>query len=112
MVQAAPTAAAILTGTGMSNGLLRRVLAIQSFILGLGILIFVLFFGRAGDNAVETLKAIGVVLGLAIYLVLSLRVYELLKSPDADSRTSAIGTLLCLPTVAYFAFHLFLLRGA
>ena len=112
MVQPTTTAAAILTGTSMSNGLLRRVLAIQSFILGWGILIFVLFFGRAGDNSVETLKAIGVVLGLAIYLVLSLRVYELLKSPGADSRTSAIDTLLCLPTVAYFAFHLFLLRGA
>ncbi len=95
----------------MGNGLLRRVLAIQSFILGCSILIFLLFFGRAGDNRIETLKAIGVVLGLVIYLALSLRVIQLLKAPAADSRTSAIGTLLCLPPIAYLAFHLLLLHG-
>ncbi len=96
----------------MGNGLLRRVLAIQSFILGLSILAFVLFFGRAGDNAVETVKAIGVVLGLAIYLALCLRVYRLLKTPSADSSTSVIGMFLCLPSAVYLAFYLLLQHAA
>jgi hypothetical protein len=96
----------------LGNGLLRRVLAIQSFILGWGILIFLMVFDGAGDNAVETLKAIGVILGLGIYLMLSLHLYRLLKSPDAGSRTSAIGTILCLPPIAWLAVYLFIQRGA
>jgi hypothetical protein len=96
----------------MGNSLLRRVLAVQSFMIGWGILIFVLFFGRAGDNVVETIKAIGVVLGLAIYLALCVRVVQLLKAPGAGSRTSAIGMFLCLPSIAYLAFCIVLRRGA
>ena len=96
----------------MSYALLRRVLAIQSFILGCGILAFLLFFGQAGDGRMETLRAIGTVLGLAIYLALCLRVYQLLKSPSADRRLGAIGTLLCLPSIAYLAAYFLIQRGA
>ena len=96
----------------MGSSLLRRVLAIQSFILGCGIVIFLLFFGQPGDNAVETLRAIGVILGLGIYIALCLRVYQLLKAPSAGGRTNAIGTILCLPTIACLAFYLLAQRGA
>jgi hypothetical protein len=89
----------------VGSGVLRRVLAVQSFILGWSILIFVLFFARAGDSATETLKACGVVLGLAIYLALCLRVIQLLKAPRADGRASAIAMFLCVPPVALVAFQ-------
>jgi hypothetical protein len=96
----------------MSNGLLRRLLAIQSFILGCGILLFLLFFGHGGGSAIETLKAIGVLLGLAIYAGISLRVVTLLKSPDPASRNSAIGTLLCFPAIAWLAVAILTGQGA